>query len=312
LALVALLVTLAFAAVLGVLFSRSTDALAHAGWGFLTGSTWDPVAGAYGAWPFVFGTLFTSFLALLLALPIGIAVALFLTELSPRWLATPLGVLIELLAGVPSLVFGMWGVFYLAPLLRKPVEPWLAKHVAPIFHFLGGLLMPLPLLGPTLGVWLDVLFTGPKIGLGFLLAGVVLAIMIVPTIVAISRDALLAVPRLEREAAHALGATRWEVARNALRSAKTGVFAAGTLGLGRALGETIAVTLVIGNVAVALPKLFSPGQTLASTIPAQLPEASEPVFVSALIALGLVLFALTLLVNLGARLVIERPWRKRA
>lgn len=293
LGLCALAIALAFLAILGVLVQHSLDAWRHAGLGLLTGTTWDPVNGEYGAWPFVFGTLFTSLLALALALPIGVAVALFLTELAPAWLRGPLGILVELLAGVPSLVYGMWGIFVLAPILRKPVEPWLEHTFASV-------------------PGLNVLFSGPKIGLGFLLAGLVLAIMILPTLVAISRDALLAVPRLEREAAYALGGTRWEVARNALRSAKSGVFAASTLGLGRALGETIAVTLVIGNVATAVPKLFAPGQTLASTLATQLGEASDPTFVSALIALGLVLFAITLLVNVAAKLVLERPWRRSA
>lgn len=282
-------IVLLLAALVGVLLLHSLDALRHDGVGLVTGRTWDPVSQAFGGWPFVFGTLFTSFVALALAVPIGFAVALFLTELAPAWLRAPLGVLVELLAGVPSIVFGMWGVFVLAPLLRKPVEPWLKAHLG---------FIPL--------------FQGPPIGLGFLLAGVVLAIMILPTITAISRDALLSVPRLEREAAYALGATRWEVARTALKSARTGLFAAATLGLGRALGETIAVTLVIGNVPNLRPHLFEPGQTMASTLATQINEASEPVYVSALIALGLVLFLLTLLVNLGARLVIERPWRSKA
>ncbi len=291
-------IALVFAAILGVLLSHSVEALRYSGFRLVTGTTWDPVNGSYGAWGFVFGTLVTSLLALLLAVPVGIAVALFLTELAPRWLRAPMGILVELLAGVPSLVYGMWGVFVMAPLLRKPVEPWLDSHVA---HMWGH---PIPVL--------SFLFSGPKIGLGFLLAGIVLAIMILPTIVAISRDALLAVPRLEREAAYALGATRWEVARNALRSAKAGVFAASTLGLGRALGETIAVTLVIGNVATVALRLFAPGQTIASTLATQLNEATEPLFVSSLIALALILFVLTLLVNLGARLAIERPWRRSA
>lgn len=288
LTLVAASVAAAFVGILFVLLTHSFDVFRHAGIRFVTGRTWDPVDGVFGAWPFIYGTLFTSALALALAVPIGFAVALFLTELSPAWLRSPLSVLVELLAGVPSIVYGMWGLFVLAPLLRKPVEPWLEDNLGwiPLFH-------------------------GPKIGLGFLLAGIVLAIMILPTVTAIARDALLAVPRLEREAAYALGATRWEVARNVFRSAKTGLFAAATLGLGRALGETIAVTLVIGNVPKVTARLFDPGQTIASTLATQIGEAGDPLFVSALIGLGLVLFVLTLAVNLGARLVIERPWRAR-
>jgi phosphate transport system permease protein len=321
LALVAAFVAVAFAAVFGVLLSHSLDAWKHSGWSLVTSSTWDPVSGTYGAWPYVFGTLFTSILALVLALPVGIAVALFLTELAPRWLRSPLGILVELLAGVPSIVYGFWGIAVLAPLLRKPVEPWLANVVGTFLS--GGVAWAswwpglawfvhwIPFAGPVIAQWMGMLFTGPKIGIGFLLAGLVLAVMILPTIVAISRDAILAVPRLEREAAYALGATRWEVARGALRSAKAGVFAAGTLGLGRALGETMAVYLVIANVATQAPRLFAPGQTLASAIANQLGEASDPLFVSSLLALGLILFVLTLLVNIAARLVIEPPWKVR-
>jgi phosphate transport system permease protein len=312
LALVALGVAFAFAAVFGVLLSRSGLAFRHAGPSLVTGTTWDPVAGVYGAWPFLYGTLFTSFLALLLALPIGLAVALFLTELAPSWLSTPMGVLVELLAGVPSIVYGMWGYFYLRPILQKPVEPWLRAHLAPPLDAAGSVAQRVPVVGPPVASWCRELFGGSTIGLGFLLAGLVLAVMILPTIVAISRDALRAVPRLEREATYALGATRWEVARNALRSAKRGVFAAATLALGRALGETLAVLLVIGNVATYAPKLFAPGATLSSTIANQLPEASDPTFLSALLALGLLLFVLTFVVNVAARLAIERPWRRAA
>jgi phosphate transport system permease protein len=181
------------------------------------------------------------------------------------------------------------GLFLVAPKLRASFEPW-------VLHHLG---------------WMHVWGSRAQ-GIGFLLAGIVLAIMILPTITSIARDALLAVPRLEREAAYALGATRWEVARAALKSAKAGLFAAATLGLGRALGETIAVTLVIGNRPNAHFHLFDQGQTLASTLATQIGEASDPLFLSALIALGLILFVITLVVNLSARLVIERPWRKHA
>jgi phosphate transport system permease protein len=277
-------------AILYVLGSHAWAALKVAGFGLITGSVWDPVAPTFGAWPFIYGTLYSSAIALVLAVPIGLLVALFLTELAPLWVRTPLGVLVELLAGVPSIVFGMWGLFVVIPKLRHGFDPWVTSHLG----------------------WIP-LFRGPVgTGQSFLLAGLVLAIMILPTITSISRDALLAVPRLEREAAYALGATRWEVARTAIRSAKTGLFAAATLGLGRALGETIAVTLVIGNAARVTPRLFSQGQTLASTLASQVGEASDPTFISALIALGFILFVITLIVNLGARAVIERPWRRHA
>lgn len=250
---------------------------------------WDPVAGVFGAYPFIFGTLFASAIAITIAVPISFAVALFITELSPKWLRTPLSTLVELLAGVPSIVFGMWGLVVVAPLILKHIQPWVQDTLA----------------------WIP-LFGGPAAGRSFLLAGIVLAIMILPTITAISRDALLAVPRLEREAAYALGATRWEVARTAVKSAKAGLFTGATLGLGRALGETIAVTLVIGNVPKMVAQLFEPGQTIASTLASQIGEASDPIFISSLIALGFVLFVMTLLVNLGARLAIERPWRSKS
>lgn len=291
LSLVALAVALTVLAIVYVLGTHAAEAFRFSGPSLISGRVWDPVTPEFGAWPFLFGTLFSSAIALTLAVPIGFLVALFLTELAPAWLRGPLGILVELLAGVPSIVFGMWGLFYLAPKLKESFEPYVIAH----FGFLP--------------------FVGERaLGVGYFLAGIVLAIMILPTITAISRDALLAVPRLEREAAYALGATRWEVARGAVRSAKAGLFAAATLGLGRALGETIAVTLVIGNhVPKELrPNIFDQGQTLASTLASQVGEASEPLYISALIALGLILFVLTLAVNLGARAIIERPWRKRA
>lgn len=285
----AVLVALGFFSILGVLVTHSLDAFRHSGASLVTGGVWDPVSGVYGAWPFIFGTLFSSGIAISLAIPVGFAVALFLTELAPTWLRTPTGVLVELLAGVPSIVFGIWGVAVLAPLVARNVYPWTKAHLS-LFPLFGG---------------------ASPYG-NFLLAGLVLAIMVLPTITAIARDALLAVPRLEREAAYALGATRWEVARTALRSAKTGLFAASTLGLGRALGETMAVYFVIGGGTQALPHLFDAGNSIASTLALQINEATDPTHVSALIALGLILFVLTLLVNLGARLAIERPWRKHA
>ncbi|MFA5861050.1 MAG: phosphate ABC transporter permease subunit PstC [Candidatus Thermoplasmatota archaeon] len=289
LGLVAAAVAMTVLAIAYVLGSHAWDAFRFAGTSLATGSDWDPVEPSFGAWPFIFGTLFSSAIAIALAVPIGFLVALFLTELAPRWLRSPLGILVELLAGVPSIVFGMWGFFYLAPKMHETFEPWVLAHAG----------------------WIPI-FGEVTPGVGFLLAGLVLAIMILPTITAISRDALLGVPRLEREAAYALGATRWEVARTSLRSAKAGLFAAATLGLGRALGETIAVTLVIGNVAHSKLRLFDQGATLASTLANQVGEASDPLMLSALIALGFILFLLTLVVNLGARLVIERPWRKHA
>lgn len=288
---VAALAAIIFGGILFVLLSHSLEAFGHSGFGLITGQVWDPVSQTFGAWPFIWGTIYTSLIALALAVPIGFAVALFLTELSPGWVRAPLSVLVELLAGVPSIVYGIWGWLVLGPLIKKNVAPFLDDKLGwiPLFSHDGG-------------------FRNQSI----LLAGTVLAIMILPTITAIARDALLAVPRLEREAAYALGATRWEVARTALSSARLGLFAAVTLGLGRALGETMAVYFTIGSVAKASVDMLGQGQSIAATLALQINEATDPLFVSALIALGFILFVLTLLVNLGARALVERPWRRSA
>jgi phosphate transport system permease protein len=257
-------------------------AIRHFGGRFLIGSDWDPVAESFGALPFVFGTLASSLLALVMAVPLGIGAAIYLAELAPFWVRPPVGFLIELLAAVPSVVYGLWGIFVLAPVLRVWVEP-----------ALGASLGFLPL------------FQGPPYGVGMLAAGIILAVMIVPFIATVSREVLLAVPNTQREAALALGATRWETTRIAvLRYGRSGLVGAVLLGLGRALGETMAVTMVIGNRPEIAASLFAPGYTMASVLANEFTEATTDLYLSALIEIGLILFALTVLVNALARLLV--------
>jgi phosphate transport system permease protein len=262
-------------------------ALARFGLGFLTGTTWDPVAGRFGALPFVYGTLLTSALALLLGGPIALGAAIFLAELAPGWLRGPTSALVELLAAIPSVVYGLWGIFVLAPVLRTAVEPLLAAALG---------FLPV--------------FQGPAYGVGFLAGGVILAIMVVPTIAAISRDVIRAVPMDQREAMLALGATRWETIRGAvLPVARPGILGAVILGLGRALGETMAITMVIGNRPEISVSLFAPGYTMAAAIANEFTEATYELYLSALLEIGLVLFLVTVLVNAAARLLV---WRMAA
>jgi phosphate transport system permease protein len=252
------------------------------GWRFLVTSTWDPVAERFGAIPFVYGTLVSSFLALLIAVPLGLGAAIYLAELAPSRIRAPIAFLVELVAAVPSVIYGLWGIFVLAPLLRTYVQPALGK---------------------TLG-YLP-LFQGPPYGVGMLAAGIILAIMVVPYITAVSREVLLAVPNTQREAALALGATRWETTRIAvLRYGRSGLVGAILLGLGRALGETMAVTMVIGNRPEVAISLFAPGYTMASVIANEFTEATSEIYLSALIEIGLLLFVLTIVVNALARLLV--------
>jgi phosphate transport system permease protein len=252
------------------------------GWSFLYTSTWDPVVEHFGALPLIYGTIVSSMLALLIAVPLGIGAAVFLTELAPSWISPSISFLIELLAAVPSVVYGLWGIFVLAPWLRTQVQP---------------------ALGATLGFL--PLFQGPPYGVGMLAAGLILAIMIVPFIIAVSREVLLAVPNTQREAALALGATRWETTRIAvLRYARSGLVGAILLGLGRALGETMAVTMVIGNRAEISASLFAPGYTMASMIANEFAEATSDLYLSALIEVGLLLMVVTVIVNALARLLV--------
>ncbi len=254
------------------------------GLGFLWGTTWDPVFKEFGALPFIFGTLVSSFLALVVGGPIALGGAIYLAELAPDWLRNPLSFLVELLAAIPSVVYGLWGIFVLAPILRSTVEPFLSKTLG---------FLPL--------------FQGPPYGVGMLAGGLILAIMIIPTIAAVSRDVMRAVPTPQREALLALGGTRWETIRMAvLPSARSGIIGAVILGLGRALGETMAVTMLIGNRPEISASLFAPSYTMASVIANEFTEATYDLYLGALIEIGLVLFGVTLLLNALARLLVWR------
>ncbi len=249
---------------------------------FLVSSDWDPGNDVYGALPFIYGTLVSSLLALIIAVPLSVATAIYLTELAPRWLRQPIISLIEMLAAIPSVILGLWGIFVMVPWLRVYVMPMLR-------HYLG---------------WCP-LFQGTINGDCMLAGGMIIAIMIIPIITSVSREILVSVPDLQREAAYALGATRWEVTRIAVLSyAKRGIFGAIILGLGRALGETMAVTMVIGNTPQISASLFAPGYTLASVIANEFSEASD-LCVQALFEIGLVLFLVTILINLIAQFILK-------
>jgi len=250
------------------------------GMGFWTGKTWDPVSGEFGALPFIWGTLYSSVLALLMATPIALGIAIFINELSPKALRTPLTYLTELLAAIPSIVYGLWGIFVLVPLVRK-LELWTPEA-----------LRKFPL------------FKGPPLGVGMLTAAIILAIMVVPFTSSVAREILKNVPMAQREAAYALGATRWEAIRIALGYGKSGIIGAIMLGFGRALGETMAVTMVIGNNPQVTTSLFAPQYTMAAVIANEFTEAADELYLHALIEIGLFLFIITIAVNMLSRLLI--------
>jgi len=261
----------------------SSLAIKKFGFHFLATSTWDPVAEQFGALPFIYGTLVSSLIALIIAVPLSIATAVYLTELAPLWIRQPLTSLIEMLAAIPSVILGLWGVFVMIPWLRDYPFPFLKK----IFG------------------WTP-LFTGPIYGVSMLAGGIIIAIMILPIITSVSREILRSVPNLQREAAYALGATRWEVTRIAVLSyAKKGLFGAVILGLGRALGETMAVTMVIGNTPQIAASLLKPGYTLASVIANEFTEATTDLYLGSLFEIGLVLFGITIVANLIAQLFLR-------
>jgi phosphate transport system permease protein len=265
------------------LWRGSSLAVRKFGFHFLTTSTWDPVAEQFGALPFIYGTVVSSLIALVIAVPLSIATAAYLTELAPLWIRQPLVSLIEMLAAIPSVILGLWGIFVMIPWLRD---------------------YPFPLLKRLFG-WTP-FFTGPIYGPSMLAGGIIIAIMILPIITSISREILRSVPNLQREAAYALGATRWEATRIAVLSyAKNGLFGAVILGLGRALGETMAVTMVIGNTPQIAASLFKPGYTLASVIANEFTEATTDMYLQALFEIGLVLFGITILANLIAQLLLQ-------
>jgi len=285
---VAASVLLIVAGIAATLIQGSWLSLRQFGFGFWRTRTWDPVAGQFGALPFIWGTLYSSLLALLLSTPIALGIAVFLAELSPRVLRQPLIFLTELLAAIPSIVYGLWGMFVLVPVVRS------LEVATP--QWLRG--VPL--------------FSGPPLGVGMLAAALVLAVMITPFSAAVAREILRAVPTSQREAAYALGATRWEAIRLALYYGRTGIIGAVMLGLGRALGETMAVTMVIGNNPQVSLSLFAPQYTMAAVIANEFTEAADDLYLHALVEIGLVLFILTIIVNALSRLLLWRVADKQA
>lgn len=259
---------------------------------FITNVEWDPVNDQYGALIAIVGTLSTSIIALLIAFPVSFGIALFLTEICPPWLRRPMGTAVELLAGVPSIIYGMWGLFVFAPLFADYVQPMLKATLG-----------TLPVIG--------VLFSGPMMGIGILTAGLILAVMIIPFISSVMRDVFEIVPAVLKESAYGLGCTRWEVVRKiVLPYTKTGVVGGVMLGLGRALGETMAVTFVIGNANSLSWSLFAPGNSIASTLANEFAEAESPLHVSSLFALALILFAITFIVLSAAKIMLASMSRK--
>ena len=270
------------------LFDGSWLALRTFGLNFLLVDTWNPVTEKFGAIAPIYGTLVTSFVAMLIAVPVGLFIALFLTELCPMWLRRPIGIAIELLAGIPSIIYGIWGLFVFAPFLQQYVQPFLINVFGEIPVF-------------------STLFAGPPYGIGILTAGLILAIMVLPFITSISRDVFTAVPPVLKEAAYGLGCTTWEVVRHVvLPYARVGVIGGVMLGLGRALGETMAVTFVIGNAHRISGSLLAPGTTISATIANEFTEAVGDLYTSALIALGLILFVITFIVLAAARYMLMR------
>lgn len=284
----AILVLVTLSAVIIALIKGSMPALQAFGLNFLTEERWNPVTERFGALAPVYGTLVTSFIAMLIAVPLGLLIALFLTELCPMWLRRPIGIAIELLAGIPSIIYGIWGLFVFAPFLQRTLQPALING----FEGVPGL---------------SVLFEGPPYGIGLLTAGLILAIMVLPIITSISRDVFEAVPAVLKEAAYGVGCTMWEVVCHVvLPFGRVGVIGGVMLGLGRALGETMAVTFVIGNAHRVSASILAPGTTISATIANEFTEAVGDLYTSALIALGLILFVITFIVLAAARLLLLR------
>jgi len=274
----AVLVVLIVIAMIVALASHATLSIRQFGFSFFTGREWDPIKGHFGALAFIYGTIVSSLIALVISVPLSLGIAIFLVEQAPPVISRPITFLVELLAAIPSVVYGLWGIFVLAPFLRLHVEPHLARWFG----------------------WLP-LFQGPITGIGLLTGGIILAIMVTPIISAVARDVLAAVPHTQREAALALGATKWESTRVVMVNGAPGIAGAVILGLGRALGETMAVTMVIGNNPQVSLSLFAPQYTMAAVIANEFTEAANALYLSALIEIGLVLFIITLLVNVLSR-----------
>lgn len=288
----AFLVLLLLSGVIVSLIIGSMPALQAFGFDFITTQSWNPVTEKFGAMAPIYGTLVTSLIAMLIAVPVGLMIAFFLTELCPQWLRRPIAIAIELLAGIPSIIYGIWGLFVFAPFMQVHIQPLLIS-----------------LFGPIPG--LSSLFAGPPYGIGMLTAGLILAIMVLPFITSISRDVFEAVPPVLKEAAYGVGCTTWEVFRNVvLPYTRVGVIGGVMLGLGRALGETMAVTFVIGNAHKISASVLAPGTTISATIANEFTEAVGDIYTSSLIALGLILFAITFIVLTIARLLLARIERR--
>jgi phosphate transport system permease protein len=288
----ALLVAALLLLILLSLLQGSLPAFRKFGLGFITSQEWNPVTEAFGALPDIYGTLVTAAIAMLLGVPISFGIALFITELCPKWLRQPLGVAIELLAAIPSIIYGMWGLFVLAPLLSDHVQPWVTDHLGN-WPLVGGL------------------FQGPPLGIGVFTAGLILAVMVIPYITAVMRDVFETVPAVLKESAYALGTTTWEVVWNVvLPSTKVGVAGGIMLGLGRALGETMAVTFVIGNAHELHASLFMPGNTISSNLANEFTEAVGSLYTSSLIALGFLLFVITFIVLALSKLLLLQLQRR--
>ena len=288
----AILVLVILSGVIISLIQGSLPALRAFGFNFLIEERWNPVTERFGAFAPIYGTVVTSLIAMLIAVPLGLLIALFLTELCPPWLRRPIGIAIELLAGIPSIIYGIWGLFVFAPFLQRTLQPFLISAF-------GGI--------PVLGT----LFEGPPYGIGMLTAGMILAIMVLPFVTAISRDVFEAVPPVLKEAAYGLGCTTYEVVRQVvLPYARVGVIGGIMLGLGRALGETMAVTFVIGNAHKVSASILAPGTTISATIANEFTEAVGDLYTSSLIALGLILFFITFIVLAAARLLLLRIERR--
>jgi phosphate transport system permease protein len=287
-------VLLVLGGIVAALAAGSLPAFRRFGWGFLLSDAWNPVKDDFGALPAIFGTLVTSLIAMLIGIPLAVGIAVFLTELCPPRLRRPIGTLIELLAAIPSIIYGIWGLFILAPFLQLNVQPFLADNLG-----------DLPILG--------VLFAGPPLGLGILTAGIILGVMVLPFIAAVTRDVFLTVPAMLRESAYGVGATTSEVVRRiVLPYVRTGVIGGVMLGLGRALGETMAVTFVIGNAHHITASLLAPGTTISATLANEFSEAVSPLYVSSLFALGFILFVITFIVLAAAKLMLLRLERQAA
>jgi phosphate transport system permease protein len=284
---VALLIVAIVVAMVVALTVDSMPSIRQFGFSFLKTQRWDPVKGEFGALPFIYGTVASSLIALAISVPFSLGIAIFLVEQAPHYISRPVGFLVELLAAIPSVVYGLWGIFVLAPFLRNYIEPALASVLG----------------------WLP-FFKGTITGIGLLTGGIILAIMVTPIISAVVRDVLAAVPGSQREAALALGATKWEMIRVVLVNGAPGIAGAVILGLGRALGETMAVTMVIGNRAQISLSLFDPSYTIASAIANEFTEATGDLYLSALVELGLILFLVTFVVNGIARVLVWNVTRK--